>query len=114
MLWYAVDMSTPIQLADLHSHLPERIWYLSGDGSDIYCRRPYSFLFSTGAAAEAFAGAFDIEGLRVVGVDRDQLNPQDLMTAFTAMRVTRLFIDPTIDGDTGDVFGTILRFQEPN
>jgi hypothetical protein len=39
---------------------------------------------------------------------------QDLMTAFSAMQVTRLFIDPTIDPDSGDVFGTILRFQEPN
>lgn len=107
-------MSTPIDLGDLHSHLPERIWYLSGNGADIYCRRPYSFVFSTGAAAEAFARAFDIEGLSPIGVDRHELNLQDLMTAFSAMEVTRLFIDPSIDPDTGDVFGTILRFQEPN
>jgi hypothetical protein len=107
-------MSTPIDLADLQNHLPERIWYLSGDGSDIYCRRPYSFLFSTGAAASEFAQAFDIEELQAIGIDRHELNMQDLMTAFSAMQVTRLFIDPTIDPDTGDVFGTILRFQEPN
>jgi hypothetical protein len=107
-------MSTPIDLADLQNHLPERIWYLSGDGSDIYCRRPSSFLFSTGVAASEFAAAFDIEGLQAIGIDRHELNMQDLMTAFSAMQVTRLFIDPTIDPDSGDVFGTILRFQEPN
>jgi hypothetical protein len=30
------------------------------------------------------------------------------------MEVTRLFIDPAIDPDSGDVFGTILRLAEPN
>jgi hypothetical protein len=107
-------MSKAIAPDDLIQHLPEKIWFLTGDGTDIYCRRPYSFIFSTGAAATAFAEAFDVDGLTVVGFERESVNVQDLMTAFSGMQVTRVFIDPAIDPDSGDVFGTILRFREPN
>ena len=31
--------------------LPPRIWYLTSNGTDMWCRRPYGFLFSTGPAA---------------------------------------------------------------
>lgn len=107
-------MSRPIELDQLHLHLPDRIWYLTGDGSDIYCRRPYSFLFGTSDAAVEFARAFGVEGLDAVGLDARDLALGELMNAFRAMSVTRLFIDPSIDPDTGDVFGTILRLPEPS
>ncbi len=99
---------------DLLLHLPEKIWFLTGDGTNIYARRPYSFLFSTGAAATEFAKAFDVADLRVVGFDRESINIEELLAALRNMQVTRVFIDPSIDSDSGDVFGTILRFQEPN
>lgn len=115
-VWYCSRMSRPIAPEDLFQHFPETIWYLTGDGTNIYCRRPYSFLFSTGAAAKTFAEGFEAEELEltVVGFDREDINVSDLMAAFRAMAVSRVFIDPSIDADTGDVFGTILRLAEAN
>jgi len=107
-------MAQQVKLEDLHEHMPEQIWYLTGDGRNLYCRRPYSFLFSTPEAATVFAKAFGVSDLNVVGVDSKEITSGDFVQAFRTMSVTRLFIDPSIDPDTGDVFGTILRLQEAN
>ena len=46
-------------LQDLVDVLPARIWYLTSNGQDMWCRRPYGFLFSSGEAAQTFAEAMD-------------------------------------------------------
>lgn len=46
-----------VTLQALIELLPPRIWYLTSNGQDMWCRRPYGFLFSTGQTAEAFAAA---------------------------------------------------------
>ena len=107
-------MSTLIAIENLSEHLPERIWYLSSDGRDLYCRRPYSFFFSSGEAALSFAQDFGVEGVMPIGIDAKEIVSNDLVDAFRTMKVTRIFIDPSIDPESGDVFGTILRFSEPN
>lgn len=109
-----MDEPRRIEIENLPEVLPERIWYLSSDGRDLYCRRPYSFFFTTSDAATAFAEAFAPDGLMPVGVDRKEIVSEDLVRAFESMKITRVFIDPQIDEATGDVFGTILRFPEPN
>lgn len=98
---------SPAQLAAL---LPPRIWYLTSNGSDMWCRRPYGFLFSTGEAAEAFARAMGTgEALFAIGMEATAMISDDLLGGLRATAVTRLFLDPQIDLDSGDVFGTILR-----
>jgi hypothetical protein len=95
------------QLIDL---LPPRIWYLTSNGSDMWCRRPYGFLFSTGQSAEAFAQAMGTgEDLFAVGLDVGALISDEILAGLRDSAVTRLFIDPAIDPDSGDVHGKILR-----
>jgi len=90
--------------------LPPRIWYLTSNGTDMWCRRPYGFLFSTGTGAESFAKAMGTgEELFAVGLDAGALISSELFDGLRATAVTRLFIDPAIDPANGDVFGTILR-----
>jgi hypothetical protein len=90
--------------------LPPRIWYLTSNGTDMWCRRPYGFLFSTGAAAEAFAAAMGTgEHLFAVGLDAGALISNELFDGLRNSAVTRIFVDPSIDPDSGDVFGQILR-----
>jgi hypothetical protein len=95
------------------SFLPEVVWYLSGDGSDMWARRPYSFLFTTSDAAQAFArqAGTSLE-LVPIGVARGDLMTPERLDAVRRLGVTRLFIDPTIDAATGDVVGKILRLEE--
>ena len=107
-------MSKSITLEQLHDPLPSQLWYLSSDTRDLYCRVPYSFMFSTSEAAVEFAREFGVEDVNAVGVTTSELEAAALIAAFRSMRVTRVFIDPQIDPDTGDVFGTILRLAEPN
>jgi hypothetical protein len=107
-------VSQLLSVADLRKHLPERIWYLSDGGPNLYCRRPYSFLFSSAEAAVVFARAFGVEELSVIGVDSKDIGSQEFVDAFRAMQITRLFLDPSVDPVSGDVFGTILRFQDAN
>jgi hypothetical protein len=103
----ASDDLTPEQLVEL---LPPRIWYLSSNGQDMWCRRPYGFLFSTGQAAEAFARAMGTgEALFAIGLDAGALMSDDVLAGLRATAVTRLVIDPAIDPDSGDVHGQILR-----
>jgi hypothetical protein len=100
---------------DLVSHLPERVWYLTSNGSDIWCRRPYGFFFSTSDGAERFARDFGSEyGLSPIGLARADLLGDEVLGALRGMDVTRLFVDPAIDPESGDVYGKILRLADMN
>jgi len=99
-----------IALEKLVEILPPRIWYLTSNGSDMWCRRPYGFLFSAGPSAEEFAKAMGTgEQLFAVGIDAGALISDALLDGLRNSAVTRLFIDPSIDPSSGDVFGNILR-----
>ncbi len=90
--------------------LPPRIWYLTSNGTDMWCRRPYGFLFSTGPAAESFATAMGTgEQLFAVGLDVGALISNEMLDGLRNTAVTRIFVDPSIDPASGDVFGQILR-----
>lgn len=103
-------MSEDVTFEQLVDILPPRIWYLTSNGSDMWCRRPYGFLFSTGPAAETFARAMGTgEELFAVGVDAGALISDAMLDGLRNSAVTRLFIDPSIDPNSGDVFGKILR-----
>lgn len=92
--------------------LPPRIWYLTSNGSDMWCRRPYGFLFSTGQAAEAFAKSMgNDEELFALGMDVGALISDEVLSGLRDSAVTRLFIDPEIDTASGDVHGKILRLS---
>jgi len=97
-------------LEDLATALPPRIWYLTSNGTDMWCRRPYGFLFSSGEGAESFARAMGTgDGLFAIGIDAGALISDAMLAGLRNSAVTRLFIDPAIDPDTGDVHGQILR-----
>lgn len=99
----------------LAAALPPRIWYLTSNGVDMWCRRPYGFFFSTSEAAMAFAAAMGTdEELTAIGLDASDLLRDETLGGLRGLEVTRLFIDPAIDPASGDVFGTILRLAEPN
>jgi hypothetical protein len=99
-----------VTMQQLVEILPPRIWYLTSNGQDMWCRRPYGFLFSTGQAAEAFAVAMGTgEQLFAIGLDAGALMSDDVLAGLRNTAVTRLFIDPAVDPDTGDVHGKILR-----
>jgi len=105
-------MSEDVTLQQLVDILPPRIWYLTSNGSDMWCRRPYGFLFSTGQAAETFAKAMGTgEELFAVGLDAGNLMTDDILSGLRNSAVTRLFIDPEIDPTNGDVHGKILRLS---
>lgn len=103
-------MSEDVTLEKLVEILPPRIWYLTSNGSDMWCRRPYGFLFSSGTNAESFAQSMGTgEELFAVGLDAGNLISDAMLDGLRASAVTRLFVDPQIDPANGDVFGTILR-----
>jgi hypothetical protein len=101
---------TDVTMKELVDVLPPRIWYLTSNGTDMWCRRPYGFLFSTGPSAEEFAKKMgNGEELFAVGLDAGNLLTDQMLSGLRDSAVTRLFIDPAIDPDSGDVFGKILR-----
>ncbi len=103
-------MADDVTMEQLVELLPPRIWYLTSNGSDMWCRRPYGFLFSTGQGAETFARAMGTgEELFAVGLDAGALMSDEILDGLRASAVTRLFVDPTIDAQSGDVYGKILR-----
>ncbi|MGE0402335.1 MAG: hypothetical protein AB7T06_36880 [Kofleriaceae bacterium] len=105
-------MSEDVTMQQLIELLPPRIWYLTSNGQDMWCRRPYGFLFSTGQAAETFAKAMgNGEELFAVGMDAGALMTDDVLSGLRNTAVTRLFIDPAIDDASGDVHGKILRLS---
>lgn len=99
---------------EVTASLPDVVWYLSTDGSDMWCRVPYGFLFSTPDAALAFASQLGTElGLSPIGIRaRDLLGPEAL-DGLRKRALTRLFVDPRIDAVSGDVHGTIVRIEGP-
>lgn len=104
-----------LPLAQLVSYLPPQIWYLTSDGGDMWCKRPYGFLFSSGEAAESFAASMGTgAALFAVGIDSSALLSDELLTTLREQELTRLFVDPAIDPDSGDVFGAILRLAPLN
>jgi len=105
----------PTSLPELVSVLPPRIWYLTSNGVDMWCRRPYGFFFSESSGAEAFAAQMGSEfGLMPIGTDTSDLITTSVLDGLRAMHVTRIFIDPQVDPASGDVFGQILRLTEIN
>src|SRR5690349_16917513 len=109
---YKAGMSEDVRMAELVQVLPPRIWYLTSNGQDMWCRRPYGFLFSTGQSAEEFAKAMGTgEELFAVGLDVGNLISDEMLDGLRNTAVTRLFIDPAIDPATGDVHGKILRLS---
>ncbi len=107
---YKTRMSEDVSLQELVDTLPPRIWYLTSNGQDMWCRRPYGFLFSTGPGAEEFAKAMGTgEELFAVGLDAGAFLSDEMLDGLRNTAVTRLFIDPAIDPASGDVHGKILR-----
>jgi hypothetical protein len=107
-------MDSPV-LPDFVSYLPERVWYLTQSGRDMWCRRPYGFFFSSSEAAVAFAQAMGTElSLEPIGVASKELISDEGIAAMRRLDVTRIFVDPRIDPGSGDVFGTILRIAPQN
>lgn len=105
-------MSADLSLQQLVDVLPPRIWYLTSNGSDMWCRRPYGFVFSDGQAAESFAKAMGTgEELFAVGVDAGAWISEEMLSGLRNSAVTRIFIDPQIDPASGDVHGKILRLS---
>jgi hypothetical protein len=110
-LWHVRRTVTEdLTLASLVELLPPRIWYLTSNGTDMWCRRPYGFLFSSGQDAESFARAMGTDAeLFAIGVDAGAMISDAMLAGLRDSAVTRLFIDPAFDADTGDVHGKILR-----
>jgi len=105
-------MTEDVTLQQLVEILPPRIWYLTSNGTDMWCRRPYGFLFSTGPGAETFAVAMgNGEALFAIGVEAGAMISDEMLSGLRDTAVTRLFIDPQIDPESGDVFGKILRLS---
>ena len=105
-------MSEDVTMQQLVELLPTRIWYLTSNGTDMWCRRPYGFLFSTGQAAESFAKEMGTgEELFAIGLEAGALMSDDILSGLRNTSVTRLFIDPAIDPASGDVHGKILRMS---
>ncbi len=102
-----------VDLGELIAALPERVFYLTTTGRDMWCRRPYGFFFSSAEAAAEFAAAevSDKSGLELIpiGVLARDLVSEDGIAAMRKLDVNRVFIDPRRDPVSGDVFGTILR-----
>lgn len=105
----------PLSPEDLAAVLPARIWHLTTNGQDMWCRPPYGFWFSSGQAAEAFAAQVGSDhALTAVGVDASDVLGEPALAAMRDQHVTRIFLDPQIDPESGDVFGKILRLGDIN
>lgn len=101
------------QVDDFISFLPPIVWYLTAHGTDMWCRRPYGFLFSTREAAEAFVIQVGSEfDLVPIGISSLEVVSDAGLAGLRQLALTRLFLDPQIEADTGDVVGTILRLED--
>ena len=70
------------------------------------------FLFSNGQTAETFAKTMGTgEDLFAIGHDAGALLSDEMLSGLRDSAVTRLFIDPAVDAETGDVHGKILRLS---
>ena len=100
------------ELPDFVALLPDRVWYLTQSGQDMWCRRPHGFFFTSSQAAIDFAAAIGTElELQPIGVASKELVSEEGIAAMNRLEVTRIFVDPRFDPETGDVFGQILRPQ---
>jgi hypothetical protein len=98
------------QLPDFVAILTERIWYLTQSGRDMWCRPPHGFFFTSSEAAVAFAAAIGTSlELAPIAIASKELVSTEGIEAMRRLDVTRIFVDPRLDAETGDVFGTILR-----
>ena len=108
-------MSNPgfaVAQGDLLALLPPRVWHLTSNGGDLWCRRPYSFFFSSDQAAVEFAAALGVDvELWPIGLDASAVVSEEFLAGLRDLDVTRIFLDPSIDPATGDVHGTILRLE---
>lgn len=92
--------------------LPDTVWYLTSNGRDMYCRRPYTFFFTTREAAETFGRAIGSAfELVAIGIAAKELVSDEALEGLRRQQVTRIFIDPTIE-EEGAVAGPILRLEE--
>ncbi len=90
------------------------MWYLTHSGRDMWCRRPHGFFFTSSEAAVAFAAVMGTAfALEAIGVASKDLVSDEGIDAMRLLGVTRIFVDPRIDPDSGDVFGTILHITSP-
>jgi hypothetical protein len=97
---------------ELLTLLPPRVWHLTSNGGDLWCRRPYSFFFSSDQAAVAFASALGVGGeLWPIGLDATAVVTPEFLSGLRDLDVTRIFLDPEIDPASGDVHGRILRLE---
>ncbi|MBK7074489.1 MAG: hypothetical protein IPH44_19550 [Myxococcales bacterium] len=97
--------------SELLTLLPPRVWHLTSTGGDLWCRRPYSFFFSSDTLASDFATAMGLGELWPIGLDATVIVSSEFLTALRDKDVTRIFLDPTLDPVTGDVHGPILRLE---
>jgi hypothetical protein len=102
-----------MDLPELIAALPERIYYLTSTGRDMWCRRPYGFFFTSSEAAALFASLelSSESGLELlpIGVATREALSEDGVAALRRLEVHRVFIDPRRDSESGDVYGTILK-----
>lgn len=110
-----LDGTDTAQLPDFVSFLPDQIWYLTESGSEMWCRRPYGFFFTSSSAAADFALAMGTQfALTPIGFASKELVSKDGIEGVRHLGLTRLFIDPQIDPASGEVFGKILRLTPIN
>jgi hypothetical protein len=98
------------QLPDFVAILTERIWYLTQSGRDMWCRPPHGFFFTSSEAAVAFAAAIGTSlELAPIAIASKELVSAEGIEAMRRLDNTRIFEDPRLDAEPGDVIGTILR-----
>ena len=108
----SADVDGP--LAEILAALPAKVFYLTASGRDLWCRRPYTFVFSTSRAAEQFATAMGTElELVPIAVAATELLSTDGVESLRRQQVTRIFVDPKMDAASGDVHGQVLRIESP-
>jgi hypothetical protein len=102
------------ELPDFVAVLTDRVWYLTQSGRDMWCRPPHGFFFTSSRAATAFATAVGTAlELSPIAIASKDLVSAEGIEAMRRLDVTRIFVDPRVDPDTGDVYGQILRIA-PN
>ena len=80
----------------------------------MWCRPPHGFFFTSSEAAIAFAAAVGTElELAPIAIASKELVSTEGIAAMRDLDVTRIFVDPKLDPETGDVFGTILESRRP-
>jgi hypothetical protein len=103
-------MAAQPEIPDFVSVLGDRVWHLTQSGRDMWCRPPHGFFFTTSDAATAFAAAIGTElELAPIAIASKELVSTEGIAAMRDLEVTRIFVNPTFDAASGDVFGTIIR-----